>query len=744
MSQKPIKSAQASWLLTIIKTGLFASLFMPLIVSGNFVFPYIFPKQTFFQIVVEIIFALYLFLALKEPSYRPRSSWLWRAMLGYFVVMILSSIFGLNTYHSFWSNYERMAGLVSLFHYLGFLFVAANVFKRKENWHTFFDWSVIASVLEALFGFGQLLGIFASSGGVRIDGTIGNASFLAGYLLINAFFAFWLMLEKRDMVWRSFYIFVIIINLFVMYQTQTRGAVLAFVLGLICLAIFFVFTPKKAIDERTAKTAVIYRKVGLALLIGVILATGLIWLARDSNFVASSPTFHRVTHISLQETTGQTRLLAWKMSWRGFAERPIFGWGPENYYSVFNKHYDPNLYPVESWFDRAHNAYLDILVNTGLIGMVFYLAMIGSAFWYLWRAWRRGKISYFTAAIFSVILIAYGAQNFFVFDTQVTLLMFYAILAFIVWLSFGTTADKVGQPIKPNYIFNFLVIAVISLVMYFVNIKPALASIQGIAALQFFQQGQTEQALAKFKEAYDIGTFGLPEVAMRAQDIAVKLIVDTSAPDQIRQQFVETAVDGMKRSLELEPINARFMMILSSVYLSSANPTNSYLADADLLLQRAMELSPTRQELYFYTGQLRIFQGRLDEALALFKKAVELNDQVGLSHWNYGVIAIGLNRKELGESEIKRARELGHPFQLADIKQLINAYDKTSDWPKIISLYQEWISQMPNDAAPYAGLAATYARSGDKQKAKEAALKAIEVNPSYQAEAEQFIKSLGL
>ena len=208
-----------SWLLTIIKTGLFASLFMPLIVSGTFIFPYIFPKQILFQIVVEIIFALYLFLALREPTYRPRSSWLFKAILIYFVVMVLSSVFGVNTYHSFWSNYERMAGLVSLFHYLGFLFVAVNVFKRKENWHTFFDCSVIASVLEALFGFAQMLGIFASSGGVRIDGTIGNASFLAGYLLINAFFAFWLMLEKRDMVWRSFYIFAIVINLFIMYQT---------------------------------------------------------------------------------------------------------------------------------------------------------------------------------------------------------------------------------------------------------------------------------------------------------------------------------------------------------------------------------------------------------------------------------------------------------------------------------------------------------------------------------------------
>ena len=152
---KPAKTYQSSWLLPAIKIGLFAALFMPLLVNGNFIFPYIFPKQAFFQIVVEIIFALYLFLAFKDSSYRPRSSRLFKVLLAYFVIMILSSVFGVNTYHSFWSNYERMAGTVSLFHYLGFLFVAVNIFKTRQDWHSFFDVAIGASVVEALYGLGQ-------------------------------------------------------------------------------------------------------------------------------------------------------------------------------------------------------------------------------------------------------------------------------------------------------------------------------------------------------------------------------------------------------------------------------------------------------------------------------------------------------------------------------------------------------------------------------------------------------------
>ncbi|OGY52504.1 MAG: hypothetical protein A3J65_00585 [Candidatus Buchananbacteria bacterium RIFCSPHIGHO2_02_FULL_45_11b] len=185
------------------------------------------------------------------------------------------------------------------------------------------------------------------------------------------------------------------------------------------------------------------------------------------------------------------------------------------------------------------------------------------------------------------------------------------------------------------------------------------------------------------------------------------------------------------------------MIILASVYLQAAAPNNSYLAQADNLLKKALELSPTRQELYFYIGQVRMYQGRTEEALASFKRAVDLNDKVGISHWNYGIIAIGVGQKDLGENEIKIAVSIDHPFKLADIKQLINAYTRTNDWPKIISLYQEWIKQTPNDAAAYAGLASVYAQTGEKQKAKDMALQAAVADSSYKDQAEQFVKELG-
>jgi O-antigen ligase/Flp pilus assembly protein TadD len=720
---------------------------MPLIVSGNFIFPFIFPKQAFFQIVVEILLGLYLILALRQPQFRPRSSkFLW-AIFAYFLIMILSAVFGVSTYHSFWSNYERMAGVISLWHYLAFLFVAANIFKTKEDWYRFFDFSIIASLIEAFYGFGQLFGVAAKlATGARVDGTIGNASFLGGYMLVNALFAFWLLLEKKNINWRIFYVVAMAIDLFILYETQTRGAMLALIFGLFILAIFFIFAPQRALAQMPFRRPETLKKYAIAAILLLFISAGLAVNFRGSSFIKSHPTISRLANISFQETTSRTRLLAWKMSLKGFKERPIFGWGMENYNVLFNKYYDPDLYPVESWFDRAHNAFLDVLVHTGLIGFTAYGLFFILAFWSLWRAWFKEKINYQTAVIFSVIIFSYAIQNFFVFDTQVTLLMIYSTLAFICFLAFSVEKEAVsiGQSISPNTFFGLIVFLIIFFLIYFVNVKPGLAGSSGIKALYYLQENRTSEAAAQFKSSYEIGTFGLAEVAARAYDSTMQILNNSKITESNKKEMVNVASEGLKKSLELEPLNARYMMMLGNLYLAASYLDQLYLEEADIFLSRAFELSQTRQELCFALGQLRIFQGRNEEGLALFKKAVDLNEKVGTSHWNYGLIAIIVGQKDLGEAEIKKAIELGHSYGKDDIGRLISAYSRTNDWSEIIALYEQWIKKTPDDPAAYAGLAATYAQMGDKQKAKEYAQRAMEIDPSFKADGEQFIKSLGL
>jgi len=747
MSQKITKTPTAgSWLLSVVKTGLWLCLFMPLVTNSHYIFPFIFPKQAFFQIVLEITFALYLLLALKQPQFRPRSSLLFKTIFFYFAIMFLSMVFGVSAYHSFWSNFERMAGFVNLIHYLGFLFVAVNVFKTQKDWFLFFDISIIVSVLEALYSFGQLFGIAISAfSGSRLDGTIGNSSFLAGYMLINSLFALWLFFEKKNIGWRIFYALTILLELVILYETQTRGALLALFCGLFILLIFFLFAPKSALAQLSPKLVRYFKMVVISSLAVLAIFVSSIFIFHKSSFIKSSPTLLRFSEISLSDTTSQTRLLAWKMSLKGFTEHPLFGWGPENYNILFNQYYDPQLYPTESWFDRAHNAFLDVLVNTGLFGMIFYLGIFILSFYYLWRAYKEEKIKYFPAAILTVVLISYGIQNIFVFDTQITLLMFYLILSFVVYLSFQPQKNELmGRPIKPNFFAYLLIIGVIFFVCYAANIKPAQTSTKGVDAIYSLQALNLKQATEQFNSAFATDTFGVPEVANRAYDMSLQIFKNSKATEEQKKEAIKITIDGLKLGLEKEPKNARFMMMLGNLYLMSVEQDASYLQEADAVLGKALLLSPTRQELLFSVGQLRIFQGRTEEALALFKKAVELNETVAISHWNYGIVSILVGQKEIGEQEIKKAVELGHAYEAEDISFLINSYGRTNDLEKIVKLYQDWIKLAPKSADPWAGLAAAYQQMGNKTLAKQAALKAIELDPSFKEEGEQFIKELGI
>ena len=73
------------------------------------------------------------------------------------------------------------------------------------------------------------------------------------------------------------------------------------------------------------------------------------------------------------------------MAIKGFQERPILGWGQENFNYVFNKNYDPGMWGQEQWFDRTHNVILDWLVAGGILGLLAYLSIFFSTLYYVWR-----------------------------------------------------------------------------------------------------------------------------------------------------------------------------------------------------------------------------------------------------------------------------------------------------------------------------------------------------------------------
>ena len=64
------------------------------------------------------------------------------------------------------------------------------------------------------------------------------------------------------------------------------------------------------------------------------------------------------------------------------------------------------------------------------------------------------------------------------------------------------------------------------------------------------------------------------------------------------------------------------------------------------------------------------------------------------------------------------------------------------NWEDLAPVYEQLIELRPNEIQFYAALAFTYKELGEYEKAREQALKVIEIDPSKKAETDEFLKTL--
>jgi len=114
----------------IIKYLVYLTFSVPIIVlPQSFIFPFIVPKILILRSLVLIMFGAYiLLLSSNWQKYRPKLTPISIAVLLFLLSFIISTFAGVDPYHSFWDNHERMLGLFTIMHYIILYFVATAIF----------------------------------------------------------------------------------------------------------------------------------------------------------------------------------------------------------------------------------------------------------------------------------------------------------------------------------------------------------------------------------------------------------------------------------------------------------------------------------------------------------------------------------------------------------------------------------------------------------------------------------------
>ncbi|MBU2579495.1 O-antigen ligase family protein [Patescibacteria group bacterium] len=740
----------------IIWAGLVGICFIPLIVKSNYFFPYIVPKTLAFKVIVEMIFLAFLGLAVLKKEYRPKLNLALILFSLYIATVFASSFLGSNFYLSFWSNNERSEGLVLLLHLFLFLLVLSGFFRKTKDWLIIFEASFLSGILVSLFALGQYLDvswIMGSAGGARLASTLGNAGYVAGYLNFNIFFGLILFFLRKNICLRSYYVLGILLQIFIVLNTLTRGGIMALGLSLFAFTVYLAFV-------RFRKNILIRNSAILILLLGIIF-TSCAFLFKKADWVVNSDVLRRATSISFTDTTAENRLMTWQAAYWGFKEKPFLGYGYENFYQVFDKYFNPKIYRKAGsvvWFDRGHNIIADRLVTGGLIGLILYLSLLFIPLIYVWRYFYQSKISdrFIVPLIFSLIMIAYFIQNFFIFEALVTYIPLFITIAFLSQFC-PDYAKSFSQSKKPYLVLLTIGVIAFLPVLFSANIKPASANKGLIDAMIYARAQKPQEAYNKFIEVIEMGTPNNQEYQQQLGEFVAGMVGNSSGLDDdwIKQAAFRTEQEFDKQVEE--KISARNYLMFARFLNKTYQFNVGRLDKALTLLGKSAELSPTRPQIYYEMGYSQIYLGKYYHSLgeeekakeyfarsrANMQKAINLNDQVVESYINMIMVLFVTGESGQVQPYLDKMDEYSLAYrQKEPLERMANSAIHSGDYKWTAIFYNELLKIYPDNPNYLINIALSYAYLGENDKAIEAAEKTKKFGEDHAKQADLFIQDV--
>jgi len=706
--------------------GLFLVLFLPLYVENDFFFPFITGKNFAFRIIVEIVFASWILLALYDVKYRPRFSWILPAFAGLLVVMFFANLFGEYPLKSFWSNFERMDGYVTLVHLFMYTIVLGSVLTTQKLWSYFLHTSLAVALIVAVYGLAQHNGMIEGGRG-RIDSRLGNAAYMAVYMLFHLFFLGFVMLKSKFTVHRVLYGIVGLIFVYTLLLTGTRGTFLGLIGGSLAavsyLALFGRKTPQ-------------LRKYAISSLLVMIIA-GLSFVAvKDMDFVQNTGPLARIANIDLKSDL-VVRGTIWGMAWEGVKERPLLGWGQGNFNYVFNEQYDASLYGQEQWFDRVHNIFFDWLTAGGVLGFIAYFSIMLAVIYYIFIEpvilKKESKFSVLERAVLVGLLIGYLMHNLVVFDNIISYIFYGTMLALI--------HSRVATPIKtieaykvaPIMITQFampVVILITGFGIYMVNVPGILAANDVIDALV----AQTPQTrLLAFHTALERDSFANQEIVEQLAQNAMSISRNQNIAEQDRLNMVQRSELELLKLIEEKPGDARLHNFLSSFYraIGAMKESREHAAIA-------VSLSPNKPALIIEQAVVELQDSKNADALVFLKQAFELEEKNIQARVLYASVLMRTGDVEFAKELI--GDEYRNEFALNDYA--LSAVEASGDLEYLATLFEARIESQPANTQYRASLSYIYYQLGDVEKSIEVLNKAGEAIPDFRSTAQCYAGNL--
>ena len=561
------------------------------------------------------------------------------ALLLYFCSLSISGVMGLSFATTFWSVATRMTG-IWYFLFLGFFMCMLwAVVKDEKKHHQLIGAIVFSTALYSVLdllspdGLGVMFKSFPNDAF-----TFGNSSFAAMYIFGAFLLALYYLFQSETKKWWMYLLPVLLIinpNILskhiwsgdfssgVMGEAQATSSVLFFSL----IALGGMWCISKIKDLKT-RSRVSYTLFGVSVLV-------LVWGA----FSLLSP--HGYLREAYLHRATAARPLVWGISEKAIGERPFFGSGADNFERVFEQHYDNRLlqneYGNEAWFDRAHNVFVDQMVDNGTVGLLtYFLVYLITAAALLYTALhavtKRDRIF---ASVLLVYFPLHSIELQTAFDTSIS----YPMLAFM-FVSASVLFHRARSLKKEHLSFTLnratkysvgvLILIFVSWSL-FVGVFPLIRA--QIANGTIRTVGSAEKRIPLYPILFASPIDRQAFLWRTATDFQRGIAQDPTVlenPKKVAGLTEEIVIfeNGYKEYVKNNPTNFRALLNLADVLIYQRLFDVNKLAEAQTVLDEAISLVPESPQPYWMKAVAYVYMKKFDLAREYAKKGLDLNPKI--------------------------------------------------------------------------------------------------------------------
>ncbi|GAB6035266.1 O-antigen ligase family protein [Galenea microaerophila] len=397
-----------------------------------FIFLSIGTVQNFLDYGIYMISILGLFFYLKERSSEPKEK-LFSKDLFHFMVISYLLLFYITLRILLKDYKELFSWEYEVFRFLILMPFIALFFKRFSVTPVLVWKSIVISGLYVIPFSIYIWMYHLPRGAGLLDNPIlsGNLAMTFALLSLVSFFA----LKSR--YWKFLAILVFVFGVFLSFLSGSRGGWLGLLLGAFTIGIMLY--KLKRFKELYFSIAFIS-----ALIILVVLADD-IFPVKDRIILAyQNITNYFAGHV---RTSVGYRLEMWLASYYGFIEKPIWGWGWDEFTTMLQAMAQKGYVELMD-FGQPHNDYIRLLIELGLVGLVMFLLFILYPFFKFINYARlalkmkddEGLMFAVTGIVFLEILF-----EFMLSDGNITykhFMIFFMLICILIFLYFGSKYDQ--------------------------------------------------------------------------------------------------------------------------------------------------------------------------------------------------------------------------------------------------------------------------------------------------------------